>query len=458
MADKSFGIKQLKLIGASGTPTIESPINLNLNATTVAISTDVTIGGQVTSNIIVGTGKSVGIGTTNPTSKLTVKGNTSLETLNVSGVSTLTTTHFTGHVTLKGTFGNSSLYVLDDNAIHFGDHNDLIISHNSSNTVSRIRENNGGNLEISANPIELQHSYSTKLETLGVGVTVTGTTFTNQLSVSGVSTFIGRLQVGSATTNTNEFIITNAGDVGIGTTIPDHFDGFSILTLDGKDYQYLGDTLSGGGNIVLKSKGNKTLDIYSYTDNTIGGIGTATNIDLHYGLYIQQPSGTSVVSLTKSGNVGIGTTNPTSALTVVGSGTSTSQLFVTGVSTVGVVTGATYFGDASRIVSGRWTVGNNGANDYTFTGIGFTETTNDPILYLARGGVYEFVITSGVSHPFLIRVSNGGATYNNGITSNGATSGTIRFEVPFNAPNTLYYQCTAHAGMGNTISIYPNTI
>jgi len=35
-----------------------------------------------------------------------------------------------------------------------------------------------------------------------------------------------------------------------------------------------------------------------------------------------------------SSSVGIGTTNPTSALTVVGSGTSTSQLFVTGITTV----------------------------------------------------------------------------------------------------------------------------
>lgn len=51
MADKSFGVKDINLIGASGTPTIESPNNLNLNAVTVAISTDVTIGGQITSDI-----------------------------------------------------------------------------------------------------------------------------------------------------------------------------------------------------------------------------------------------------------------------------------------------------------------------------------------------------------------------------------------------------------------------
>lgn len=51
MADKSFGVKEINLIGASGTPTIDSPNNLNLNAVTVAISTDVSIGGQVTSDV-----------------------------------------------------------------------------------------------------------------------------------------------------------------------------------------------------------------------------------------------------------------------------------------------------------------------------------------------------------------------------------------------------------------------
>jgi len=99
----------------------------------------------------------------------------------------------------------------------------------------------------------------------------------------------------------------------------------------------------------------------------------------------------------------------------------------------------------------------NGSSDYTFTGIGFTVTTNDPILYLARGQAYEFVNGMG-AHPFQIRVSNGGSAYNTGVTNNGTSNGTVRFEIPMDAPNTLYYQCTSHAGMGNTISVYPNTI
>ena len=48
MAEKSFGVKEINLIGVSGTPTIESPNNLNLNAVNVAISTNVSVGGTLT--------------------------------------------------------------------------------------------------------------------------------------------------------------------------------------------------------------------------------------------------------------------------------------------------------------------------------------------------------------------------------------------------------------------------
>lgn len=59
MADKSFGVKNVDLISSSGTPTIESPNNININAINVAISTDATIGGDLTV-----TGSIVGIAST----------------------------------------------------------------------------------------------------------------------------------------------------------------------------------------------------------------------------------------------------------------------------------------------------------------------------------------------------------------------------------------------------------
>jgi len=128
-----------------------------------------------------------------------------------------------------------------------------------------------------------------------------------------------------------------------------------------------------------------------------------------------------------------------------------------GVTVSGIVSATSYTGDGSELTDGKWTLGANGTSDYTFTGIGLTQTTNDPILYLARGRVYEFVNSMG-AHPFEIRQSAGGSAYNSGVTNNAVSNGTLRFEIPFDAPNTLYYQCTSHAGMGSTIVVYPNTI
>lgn len=88
---------------------------------------------------------------------------------------------------------------------------------------------------------------------------------------------------------------------------------------------------------------------------------------------------------------------------------------------------------------------------YTFAGPGFTGTVDDPTLYLYRGHTYRFDNTTGSAHPFLIRVSNGGASYTTGVT--GSSTGVTYFTVPMDAPSTLYYQCQFHSAMGNTINI-----
>lgn len=292
MADTKFSTKNIKLIPTNGYSSIDCdstieinvPNYLNLNADTVAISTDISIGGRVSSDLIISNGFFVGVGTTNPTTKFHVNGNAQIGTIQFSsGIITAT-------------------------------------------------------------------SY------VGSGSSLTG------LTGASAGTYGSASQVAQITVDSNNRI-TSISNVNVSASI-----------------------------------------------------------------------------------VGINTT-----------GTSVfNNLNVSGVSTAGIITGSTYYGDASNVVTGRWVLGANGASDYTFTGVGFPATTNDPILYLARGRVYEFVNNSGGAHPFQIRVSNGGAAYNDGVTNNGASSGTIRFEVPFNAPNSLYYQCTNHASMGNTIVVYPS--
>ena len=99
----------------------------------------------------------------------------------------------------------------------------------------------------------------------------------------------------------------------------------------------------------------------------------------------------------------------------------------------------------------RWSLANSGTSDYVYTGPGFYAATNDPTLYLHRGTTYIFSNTVHGSHPLEIRVSNGGSAYTNGIS--GAGTATVTFTVPMDAPSTLYYQCTVHSLMGNTINI-----
>lgn len=74
MANKQFGVKEFTLVGSSGSPTIQSPNNLNINANTVAISTDVTVGGRVTSDLVIDTGRNVGVGSTTPAYSVDVVG------------------------------------------------------------------------------------------------------------------------------------------------------------------------------------------------------------------------------------------------------------------------------------------------------------------------------------------------------------------------------------------------
>jgi hypothetical protein len=116
----------------------------------------------------------------------------------------------------------------------------------------------------------------------------------------------------------------------------------------------------------------------------------------------------------------------------------------------GYTNGVWNFLDGSSSIT--WSISASGTSDYVFSGPGIVAgNTNDPVLYLYKGFTYTFVNTTGGSHPFAIRVSNGGADYTPGVS--GSQTGTQTFVVPMNAPATLYYQCTIHSGMGNVINI-----
>ena len=106
----------------------------------------------------------------------------------------------------------------------------------------------------------------------------------------------------------------------------------------------------------------------------------------------------------------------------------------------------------ARVTDTQFTIVNNGASAYSFTGDGFSSSSDNPTLYLQRGHTYHFNVNAS-GHPFEIRLSNGGSAYSTGVTNNAAQVGRVVFTVPMNAPETLVYQCTNHSGMVGTIRI-----
>ena len=151
-----------------------------------------------------------------------------------------------------------------------------------------------------------------------------------------------------------------------------------------------------------------------------------------------------------------------SSLTTLGTVTSGN---VTAILPTGVISGSSQqtFTSASfaatssvSIHTSEWILGADGTDHYTFAGNGFTGSIADPAIYLTRGEQYRFTNKSG-GHPFRIQTTaNGsaGTQYSNGVTNNDAGNNeTLTFNVPMNAPTTLYYQCTSHGNMGGAIYI-----
>lgn len=95
-----------------------------------------------------------------------------------------------------------------------------------------------------------------------------------------------------------------------------------------------------------------------------------------------------------------------------------------------------------------FTLAANGTTSYLFSGPGFTAPTPNPMLTLVRGQTYVFSNTTG-SHPFEIQDGDGNA-YDSGVTNNN-TIGDVIFVVPFDAPDLMQYQCTAHSSMAGPI-------
>ena len=184
MANKvGFGITELNLIGSSGTPKIDSPNNLNINAVNVAISTNATIGGI-----------------------LDVDGPTELDHVNVSGVSTF----------------NDNVRLLDDDKLQIGSSQDLEIYHSSNQSYIKNKTGNLSFLTLDSGAIgirivqegavSLYHNNTERLTTTDSGVNIS-----HGLNITGIAT-AGKQIVGIATNNVIPFLYSNYSDLPSATT------------------------------------------------------------------------------------------------------------------------------------------------------------------------------------------------------------------------------------------------
>ena len=420
---------------------------------------------------------SVGIGTTNPQGTLQV--GTAITMGGTSGI--ITATSFSGD-------GSSLTGLTGASAATYGDASNvaqIVVDSNGRITgISEVSISGGGGGGGSSKWVDYDTSTgisTTKKVKIENDLEVTGVTTTGTLAVSGVATAASSVVAGIVTTNVSGI------DAGAGIITATSFVGTltgSATTIAGAPDVTLGNVNAGvvtATSFVGALTGNVTGNADTATSATSATSATtattattATNAQGLTGtpdITIQNLTGVaatftgvltyedvtnvdSIGIVTARGGFEIGASGVGGTITSVGNAEFAGIVTATNVSVGQSVTSGTFYGDASDITEGQWTLGASGTNHYTFTGPGLDGSQNDPTLYLQRGKTYKFVNGMG-AHPFQIQSTfgSGGSAYTDGVTNNGASNGTITLEVRQDAPDSLYYQCTSHVGMAGTFTI-----
>jgi hypothetical protein len=502
MADKSFGVKQLNLIGI-GTPTIESPSNINLDAVNVAISTDATVGRNLNVTGIV-TASEARLGSPAPASSLAI--------INGSGV------NITGVVTAS-TFikynGTSSQFLKADGSVDSSTYltsetqtlNDVLGLGNTSSTglsvgvvtaTSFVKSSNSGGF-LKADGTEDTSTYLTSYaETDPVVAAINGIVKSNGTTISaatagtdyltpsgdgsGLTGIVTNIQAGSNITvvesPTGNFIVTSTGSGGISSVSQDTSPQL------GGDLDLNSNNITGTGSINITGGA-------SFTGNvTIGGTLTyedVTNID-SIGLITARSgiiatgvvtatsfvksSGTSSQFLKADGSVDSSTYLTTETQTldnVVGLGSTTTQTISVGnnagttgvtinpsgslVATSSVVTKSTFYTDDSAGGNSTYSFGpstdglliSNASS--TYPDITLTPYTGGFVISSGIVSATGFSTSGGTSSQFL--KADGSVDSSTYISSIGISS----------AGNSIGNATTLNfIGTGNTFAVNGNTI
>ena len=367
--------------------------------------------------------------------------NINADTLNVSGLSTFNSTvNISENVELRIGANNTNtsfkLYndgsysrIISQDGIFVGTDNGWgVLSKNQTSYSIKVgdQSNYNGN-------VVLYYDGNKKLETIGAGVTVTGTTFSNQLNVSGVSTFQDDVTFTSATTGLGVFYDRSA-------------DTLKLLE-DGSD----------NTKLILGDDSTYTSHMEMYHDGGNSGIGYIN----YRGSNKMILSGNNISFFNRSRSEEMLKAVENNGVFLFYDNVQKFQTTASGIDVTGTVAATAYTGDGSQLTgitstTAEWTLGANGSSDYTFTGPGVADNSQDPTIYLVRGQTYKFKNRSG-GHPFRIQYefqNTGGTAYNDGIVNNGAGNGDdLYWEVRNDAPDILYYQCTSHQNMSGKIVI-----
>ena len=465
-------------------------VNSNFNElyTLLGAGSTTTLAPGIVTSIVAGDNISVSGGTGQVT--ITGAANTShvnAVSLSVSGISTLGITTFQDDLFV---ISNKDILLGGQNTIKFengaGD-NDVIKWGSAANNLKMGYAMSG----YASGQAAIESDYSLYLKGLGgrVNVRATGTgsadkvylDSNNGVSIETNATVIGILTAsnvstaGSVTAATfygNGAGLTGVGgggaslwasdtiginttsNVGLGTTAKDGYP----LYVQG-DALFAGDTA--GKDVTFDSSNNWL----KFNDETKICLGTAALTTLFHNsvdLYIQNGVG-DIRLEPKSGEPGLWLHRDGAVELYDGTaaGTANKKFETTeqGTLTTGISSATSFSGHGNDLVTSQWAVANSGSSHYTFTGPGNLSAAEDPTLYLARGQTYEFVLNAS-GHPFRIQTTSGaydaGTQYTTGVTNSGAAVGTIKFQIPFNAPNTLYYVCQNHSAMAGTLTIYPS--
>ena len=410
--------------GTFGASNATPIITVDSNGRITGISTVATAGaggGGGISNIVEDTTPQLG-GNLDLNSKI-INGSGNLDytgNLKVTGISTIT-----------GVAGFSSHVTLPDHAeIQVGSATggDLKIYHDGTN--SYVSDVGTGGLKITSGDVyirnvsdqdmihassgsfvKLYHNNALRLQTTGTGVNIT-----DNLNVAGVSTFQSHVHLGDS-----DELRFGAGD-----DLRMYHDG---------THSYIhNDT----GNLRIESDSSNINDIQIVNNSTTSIVNHSFSYSAKFisgGSVELYRAGSKKFETTSSGATVTGTLTATA---FSGDGSALTNLPASGITTSQSNTQVTY------------NVGASG-NNYVITGPGYSNSDNNPDLYLVRGQRYRFINATGSSHPFRIQSDTSGTAYTDGVS--GSQSGTQEFNVQHDAPSRLFYQCTIHSGMIGNIYI-----